>query len=72
MYQRYYTIPSKQIQEAKEKELASWIQGNVYKEVLNEGQQTILTCRIVSPKVIDSIMSTKAWLFARVFEEKED
>ena len=45
-------------EEAKEKELASWIQVDVYKEVLNEGQKTISTCWVVSPKVVDGVMST--------------
>ena len=45
-------------EEAKEKELASWIQVDAYKEVLNEGQKTISTCWVVSPKVVDGVMST--------------
>ena len=40
-------------EEAKEKELASWIQVDVYKEVLNEGQKTISTCWVV-----DGVMPT--------------
>ena len=31
-------------EEAKQKELTSWIQVDVYKEVLNEGQKAISTC----------------------------
>ena len=45
-------------EEAKQKELTSWIQVDVYKEVLNEGQKTISTCWVVSPKVVDGVMST--------------
>ena len=45
-------------EEAKQKELASWIQVDVYKELLNEGQKTILTGWVVSPKVVDGVMST--------------
>ena len=45
-------------EEAKQKEITSWIQVDVYKEVLNEGQKTISTCRVVSPKVVDAVMST--------------
>ena len=45
-------------EEAKQKELTSWIEVDVYKEVLNEGQKTILTCWVVSPKVVDGVMST--------------
>ena len=45
-------------EEAKQKELASWIQVDVYKELLNEGQKTISTGWVVSPKVVDGVMST--------------
>ena len=45
-------------EEAKQKELTSWIEVDVYKEVLNEGQKTISTCWVVSPKVVDGVMST--------------
>ena len=45
-------------EEAEQKELNSWIQVDVYKEVLNEGQKTVSTCRVVSPKVVDGVMST--------------
>ena len=45
-------------EEAKQKEITSWIQVDVYKEVLNEGQKTISTCWVVSPKVVDGVMST--------------
>ena len=40
-------------EEAKQKELTSWIQ------VLNEGQKTISTCWVVSPKLVDGVMSVK-------------
>ena len=40
-------------EEAKQKELTSWIQ------VLNEGQKTISTCWVVSPKLVDGVMSAK-------------
>ena len=45
---------------------------NVYKEAPNEGQKTISTCWVVSPKVIDDVMSTQACLVARRFTEKEN
>ena len=45
-------------EEAKQKELASWIQVDVYKELLNEGQKTISTGWVFSPKVVDGVMST--------------
>ena len=40
-------------EEAKQKELTSWIQ------VSNEGQKTISTCCVVSPKLVDGVMSTR-------------
>ena len=36
-------------EKAKQKELASWIQENVYKEVPNEVQKIISICWVVSP-----------------------
>ena len=45
-------------EEAEQKELNSWIQVDVYKDVLNEGQKTVSTCGVVSPKVVDGVMST--------------
>ena len=45
-------------EEAKQKEITSWIQVDVYKEVLNEGQKTISTFWVVSPKVVDGVMPT--------------
>ena len=73
MYHKYYNNSIKtETEEAKQKELASWIQEDVYKEVPNDGQKTISTRWVVSPKVIDNIMSTKACLVARGFKEKED
>ena len=45
-------------EEARQKELTSWIQVDVYKEVLNEGQKTISTFWVVSPKVVEGVMPT--------------
>ena len=45
-------------EKAKPKELTSWMQVDVYKEVLNKGQKTISACWVVSPKVVDGVMST--------------
>ena len=59
MYWSYITqFYQNRTEEEKQKELTSWIQVDVYKEVLNEDQKTILTCRVVSPKVVDGVMST--------------
>ena len=59
-------------EEAKQRELTSWRQEEVYKEVPNEGQKTISTRWVITPKVINGVMSTKARLVARGFEEKEE
>ena len=45
-------------EKAKPKELTSWMQVDVYKEVLNKGQKPISACWVVSPKVVDGVMST--------------
>ena len=45
-------------EKAKPKELTSWIQVDVYKEALNKGQKHISACWVVSPKVVDGVMST--------------
>ena len=36
-------------EEVNEKELASWIQENVYKEVPSECQKSVSTCLVISP-----------------------
>ena len=59
-------------EEAKQRELTSWRQEEVYKEVPNEGQKTISTRWVITTKVINGVMSTKARLVARGFEEKEE
>lgn len=58
-------------EEAKQKELESWKQENVYEKIPSEEQETIWTQRLISPKVINYVMSTKADLIARGFEEKK-
>lgn len=58
-------------EEAKQKELESWKQENVYEKIPSEEQETIQTQRLISPKVINYVMSTKADLIARGFEEKK-
>lgn len=65
-----HSIKSK-TEKAKQKELDSWKQENVYEKIPNEGQETIWTQRLISPKVINYVMSTKAGLIARAFEEKK-
>ena len=72
MYQRYHNSIERETEEATQKELATWIQEDVYKEVPNKCQNTVSTCLVVSPKVIDSIISTKAHLVRRGFKGKED
>lgn len=68
----YNTIPSKQNLRKQNKKICLMDTKNVYKEAPNAGQKTISTCWVVSPKVIDDVMSTQACLVARRFTEKEN
>ena len=58
-------------EEAIQRELTAWEQENVYKEVPNEGQKLISLRWVFTPKVINGVMSTKARLVARGFEEEQ-
>ena len=55
--------------EAKQRELKSWIDEEVYEEVEDKGQTTVSVRWVVTPKIIDGVWSTKARLVARGFEE---
>ena len=54
---------------AKEIELDNWKSENVYKEVDDEGQDYISARWVVTPKLVDGCLTTKARLVARGFEE---
>ena len=55
--------------EAKDKELRNWSEQKVYEEVDDNGQSCISVRWVISPKVIDGIIQTKARLCAKGFEE---
>ena len=58
-----------EIQMAKEKELANWIENKVFTEVPANDQSCISTKWVITEKVIDKKRSIKARLVARGFEE---
>ena len=55
--------------DAKLKEIESWRTNNVFEEVPNCGQKTMSVRWVISPKIVEGKMSTKARLCARGFEE---
>ena len=61
---------NKSILEAKERELQSWRENNVYKEVEDIGQKAISTRWIVTEKIKEGKKICKARLVARGFEEE--
>ena len=54
---------------AKTKELESWKMEEVYEEVEDSGQETISVRWVITPKIDNGVISTKARLVARGFEE---
>ena len=54
---------------AKLKELESWKNQNVFQEVENTGQKALSVRWVLKPKVINGVLTTKARLCARGFEE---
>ena len=54
---------------AKQKELNNWKEQKVYQEIENENQNCISVKWVISPKVINGVLSTKARLVAKGFEE---
>lgn len=56
--------------DAKEKELSSWDEFEVYEEVPNTGQETLGTSWILTEKVIDGKLGVKARLCVRGDQEK--
>ena len=57
---------------AKLKELSSWLHHEVYVEVEDKGQKCISVRWVITPKMIDGKLDTKARLCARGFEETSD
>ena len=62
---------TKQVCEAKSKELNNWKQQNVYKEK-DAGQQCISVRWVITRKIVNGENITKARLCARGFEEIQD
>ena len=57
------------IRNAKEKELAKWISHDVFEEVEDVGQPTISVRWVITERVVNGNIETKARLVARGFEE---
>lgn len=62
---------SDEVNKAKEVELLSWKDNNVYDPVEDKGQTCMSVKWIVTPKTIDGRLSCKARLCARGFEEEQ-
>ena len=72
-YVQIYNLEEKEeVLRAKLKEIDSWKKNNVYTEVDDEGQKCISVRWVITPKVINGVMSVKARLVARGFEEIPD
>ena len=57
---------------AKLQELANWKSQQVYVEEEDRGQRCLSVRWVLTPKMIDNVVSTKARLCARRFEENQD
>ena len=69
----YYTHEEHEIMLAKQKELNNWKTEKVYVEIDNQCDQKPITTRwVLTKKLIDSKIQTKARLCARGFEEIQD
>ena len=66
-----YASVDEDIEAAKQSELKSWMDREVYDEVNDEGQKTISVRWVVTPKVIDGKPSTKARLVAKGYQEEQ-
>ena len=61
-----------QIAEAKEKEIKNWVQNDVFETVENTGQKYITVRWVITEKIKDGKLVTKARLVARGFEENTE
>ena len=61
-----------EVEQAKLAELKSWKDNNVYTEVENKNQSTISIKWIIKPKLLEGVLSTKARLVLRGYEEQSD
>ena len=60
-----------QIKKAKLDELKNWKSNDVYREINNQGQQTVSVRWVVTTKLVDEKVICKARLCARGFEEEQ-
>ena len=65
----YVSEVDQETMKAKNTEHNNWLREDVYEEVNDNGQNTISVRWVVTPKIIDGKLSTKARLVARGFEE---
>ena len=72
MCESYISEVDRAAEEAKQRELENWIKENVYEVVEDVGQDTISVRWVMSPKVVDGKVITKARLVARGFQENVD
>ena len=70
--QTYVSEIDRTTEEAKSRELDSWIREDVYKEVEDVGQDSISVRWVITPKLVNEVMTTKARLVARGFQENVD
>ena len=66
------TSVDRDIENAKELELASWLEKEVYDEVNDENQECVSVRWVITPKIIDGHPSVKARLVAKGFQESEN
>ena len=65
----YLSHVDQQTMTAKQAEHENWIREDVYEEVDDIGQDTMSVKWVITPKIINGVMATKARLVARGFEE---
>ena len=70
MTEIFHTESAQEILKAKNKELDDWLRHEVYEEVDDIGQPYITVRWVITPKLIEGKLGTKARLCARGFEEE--
>ena len=65
----YLSHVDKQTLDAKNAELENWKREDVYTNVDDQGQAAMSSRWVITPKLMDNVLSTKARLVARGFEE---
>ena len=69
--QTFFNQWNKQVEEAKERELSSWVEKEVYEEKINEGQKLMGLKWVIKPKIIEGSPGCKARLVCKGCEETE-